>query len=265
VSSSDLTLFHFENKPVRTIVRDGDGIWFVAADVCRIFELANVTMALRILDEDEKHTLTIVEGGNINGLGTVGAMPTVISEPGLYKLMGRSRKPEAKRFDRWVRHEVLPAIRKTGSYSVPDTQNVAVASLDAEVRKALGGIIKSVVAKIVDEKFGELEQRIQTITDGYDPRAVVTEYKPMLDVLKEEGVYPKKRRALSQRCSKSILSFCLSSGKATSVRESRETGRWLFQQDAIRDWLDLGGRRMIAEHKAHVAGQTVLPFIKPSI
>jgi prophage antirepressor-like protein len=70
VSSSDLTLFHFENKPVRTIVRDGDGIWFVAADVCRIFELANVTMALRILDEDEKHTLTIVEGGNINGLGT---------------------------------------------------------------------------------------------------------------------------------------------------------------------------------------------------
>lgn len=106
-------LFRFEGMPVRLVMREGDP-WFIAADVCRILGLNNVSMALRILDEDEKHTLSSVEG---IGDGRAQSL-NIISEPGLYKLMGRSRKPEAKRFDRWVRHEVLPAIRKTGGYLI---------------------------------------------------------------------------------------------------------------------------------------------------
>ena len=109
-----LVSLNFEGEPVRVVTRDGEP-WFVAADVCRVLELDNVSMALRVLDPDEK-------GGNI--VDTLGGRQqvSIISEPGLYKLLSRSRKPEAKRFDRWVRHEVLPSIRKNGGYmvAVPD-------------------------------------------------------------------------------------------------------------------------------------------------
>ncbi|MBS1044534.1 phage antirepressor KilAC domain-containing protein [Gluconobacter cerinus] len=108
---TEITLFRFENKPLEVFVQGNGDVVFDAAEVCRILELSHVGSALRILDEDEKgvhtkHTL----GGEQKA--------TFITEPGLYKLISRSRKPEAKRFDRWVRHDVLPEIRKTGGYAV---------------------------------------------------------------------------------------------------------------------------------------------------
>jgi prophage antirepressor-like protein len=119
--------FAFEALPVRVVARDGDP-WFVAADVCRILGLANVTMALRALDDDEKHTLSDVEGVQIKGLGGFGnSMLNVISEPGRYKLLDRSNKPEARRFDRWVGHEVLLSIRNTGAYAAPHRLHVGEA------------------------------------------------------------------------------------------------------------------------------------------
>ena len=85
---------------------DGDGEpWFVAADVAKALGLGNPTMAVRNLDDDEK-TLKIVEGHGSN----------LVSEAGFYKLVLRSRKPEAKAFQRWVTHEVLPALRRDGGY-----------------------------------------------------------------------------------------------------------------------------------------------------
>jgi hypothetical protein len=83
-----------------------------------VLGIGNPSDAARPLDEDEKDTLDNVEGDNFNGLGTVGAMPTIINESGLYSLILRSRKPEAKRFKKWVTAEALPSIRKTGSYAV---------------------------------------------------------------------------------------------------------------------------------------------------
>lgn len=104
-------IFKFEDNEVRTVIIGGD-FWFVAADVCKILELANVSDAVSNLDNDEKNTIVLSDGtpGNPNRL--------CINEPGLYALVGRSRKSQAKAFDRWVRWEVLPAIRKTGSYSM---------------------------------------------------------------------------------------------------------------------------------------------------
>ncbi len=111
---ADLITHHFESKPIRVIADEACDPWFVAADVCRVLELADVTSSLRVLDEDEKGPLTVrTLGGD--------QLVNCISEPGLYKLMARSRKPEARRFDRWVRHEVLPEIRRTGSYAAPAT------------------------------------------------------------------------------------------------------------------------------------------------
>ena len=123
--------FSFENFPVRAINRNGE-IWFVAADVCAVLDIKNTSDALKNLDDDECLTLDIGEGQKI---GRGGAQKfNIINESGLYALILRSRKPEAKRFRKWVTSEVLPAIRKTGSYSVSisKAQQGELATLIAE-------------------------------------------------------------------------------------------------------------------------------------
>lgn len=92
------------------VVRDEDGEpWFVAKDVLDVLDLDKT--ALRKLDEDEKGVDSIHTPGGEQQM-------TIVSEPGFYKLVMRSRKPEAKAFQRWVTHEVLPALRREGGYMV---------------------------------------------------------------------------------------------------------------------------------------------------
>lgn len=103
--------FQFDGQGVRVAIIAGIS-WWVAGDVCSILGLENVTKALVNLDRDEKTTLPKGKVSNeTKGL-------RAINEPGLYALIFKSRKPEAKSFKRWVTHEVLPAIRKTGRYAV---------------------------------------------------------------------------------------------------------------------------------------------------
>ncbi len=100
--------FQFEDQTVRALDIEGEP-WFVAVDVCAALEISNPTQALSRLDADEV-TLISNEGGR----------PTnAVSESGLYALVLGSRKPQARPFKRWVTHEVIPAIRKTGSYNAP--------------------------------------------------------------------------------------------------------------------------------------------------
>lgn len=95
---------------VRSMLRDGEP-WFVAADVCRALDHTNVTVALDRLDDDEKAKF---------GLGLSGGDTNCINESGLYALVLGSRKPEARAFKRWITHEVIPTIRKTGGYVAND-------------------------------------------------------------------------------------------------------------------------------------------------
>lgn len=106
-------LMEFENADFGRIraVSEGGEPWFVAKDVCDALGLSNTTEALRNLDDDEVGNISNSEVAQ-NG----GRAPRIISEPGFYKLVMRSRKPEAKAFQRWVAHEVLPAIRRDGGY-----------------------------------------------------------------------------------------------------------------------------------------------------
>ena len=100
---------------VRVVDKDGDP-WFVARDVCEAlgFDEYNTNNATKGLDDDEKSTILKVLGRNdSNGLRKDAIL---INEPGLYALVLRSNKPEAKIFKRWITHEVIPTIRKTGSY-----------------------------------------------------------------------------------------------------------------------------------------------------
>ena len=97
---------------VRVTQRD-DGLWFVAADVCAALDIANSRDAVASLDDDERDVATI---DTLGGKQTM----TLVSEPGLYSLILRSRKPEARVFKRWITHEVIPSIRKHGSYALPN-------------------------------------------------------------------------------------------------------------------------------------------------
>ena len=110
--NNEIQQFYFNSAAALRTLTDKTGEpWFVAKDVCDILELNNITEALRPLDDDEKTNFRNSEVAQ-NG----GRAPIIISEPGLYKLIMRSRKPEAKEFQRWVTHEVLPQIRRTGGY-----------------------------------------------------------------------------------------------------------------------------------------------------
>lgn len=112
--NNELLPFAFEDKLVRTIMDDGGEPWFVAKDVCRVLEIANHRDAVAQLDEDEKDAVGISDA-----IGRE-QETTIISESGLYALVFRSRKPQAREFGRWVRKEVLPALRRTGTYTLAE-------------------------------------------------------------------------------------------------------------------------------------------------
>lgn len=124
---SDIMTFSFENLSVRTL---GDSLnpLFVAGDLAAILGYQSAKDATRFLDEDER---TLVEIDTAGGLQKVSA----VTESGLYAMILKSRRPEAKRFRKWVTSEVLPAIRKQGFYAGPDYINEAQ---QREIQKAVG-------------------------------------------------------------------------------------------------------------------------------
>lgn len=112
--NNEIQKFDFKGAALRTLTDEAGEPWFVAKDVCDILGIDTNHLS-ESLDSDEMNTLRITEGnvrGNPNKI--------IISEPGLYRLVMKSRKPEAKEFQRWVTHEVLPQIRRTGGY-IPTT------------------------------------------------------------------------------------------------------------------------------------------------
>ena len=112
-ASSAIKLFANPQFRVRVIMRCADP-WFVAKDACDCLEITNVSQACQTLDDDEKGIYKVDTLGGSQDM-------MLISESGLYTLIMRSNKPEAKVFRKWVTSEVLPSIRKTGSYSVAQT------------------------------------------------------------------------------------------------------------------------------------------------
>lgn len=111
--TNNIQLFNYGENPVRTILQDGE-IWFVAKDICDILDIANSRDALSTLDDDEKNTVAITDGNKKKGNPNM----NVINESGLYALIFKSIKPEAREFRKWVTGTVLPQIRKTGSFTV---------------------------------------------------------------------------------------------------------------------------------------------------
>lgn len=116
-------LFEFETLPVRVLTREDGELWFVASDVAAALEYRTANDMTRTLEDDEAAT-HIVRSRSENGVEQNREV-VIINEAGLYSAILRSRKPAAKRFKRWVTHEVLPSIRKTGSYQTGNRSTAA--------------------------------------------------------------------------------------------------------------------------------------------
>lgn len=165
----------FENNrfgKVRVVMRGGEP-WFVAKDVCDCLELGNVSQALDGLDDDEKQQLeTNIINPDVGGRGTL-----IISEPGLYSLVLRSRKPEAKEFKRWVTHDILPAIRQNGGYMLMRPNETeeeffaravllaqqTLARMDAE-KKALSAKVENLEVELDESKLWWSIKRVAAAT-----------------------------------------------------------------------------------------------------
>lgn len=124
---NELQTFTYNSLQVRTVEKNGEP-WFVLKDVCDVLEIANPTVVANRLDEDEVAKFD---------LGGKSGISNIISESGLYNVILRSDKPEAKPFRKWVTAEVLPSIRKTGSYSASaakPSKALEIKELNARVR-----------------------------------------------------------------------------------------------------------------------------------
>jgi prophage antirepressor-like protein len=145
---ADITPFNFGAHAVRVITRDNQP-WFVASDVCQALGYSNTSKAIGDhLDEDERYNESLERGGSL----------LLINESGLYALVLRSRKPEARKFAKWVTSEVLPSIRQTGSYGQPayDPDQVALAHRAALV--ATAQVYQSVFEAVMQGKDWQLNR-----------------------------------------------------------------------------------------------------------
>ena len=190
--SSNNAIQVFNNEDfgvVRTIMIDGEP-WFVANDVCKALEID--ATSTRRLDEDEKNTLRLTQGtsGNPN--------VTVINDSGLYSLVLGSRKPEAKAFKRWMTHEVIPSIRKTGQYGgaltseqalilaivqsdAPENRALALSEYREAITAPLQAVIEEQKPKTSIARTGHVCMRSQWTQKGR---------KFVYDVMKKNGYLP---------------------------------------------------------------------------
>ena len=136
-SMNDLQIFNNEEfGEVRTVVLNSEPM-FCLADVCKALDIKNATDVAKRLDDDERTRLNLGRQGETN----------FVTESGLYAVILRSDKPNAKKFRKWITGEVLPSIRKTGSYGKPMTTAEKIQLL-AQGNEELSGRVEKVEDKI---------------------------------------------------------------------------------------------------------------------
>nr|DAF00584.1 MAG TPA: repressor domain protein [Caudoviricetes sp.] len=174
---ADIQLYKNEKfGDVRATVIDGEP-WFVAADVCNVLDLSNPTIAVSRLDEDERAKFNLGRQGDA----------TIVNEPGLYTLVLGSRKPEAKAFKRWITHDVIPSIRKTGSYTM----------LPQDYISALKALVASEEERLaLQEKNREMLPKAEYYDAVRDTKSVM-QVKELSAYLSSNGVKIGRNRLFS--------------------------------------------------------------------
>ena len=152
-----LQTFKYNEQEIRTVEKNGD-VWWVLKDVCDTLGLSNPTMIASRLDEDERAKFDLGRQGETN----------IINESGLYNVILRSDKPEAKKFKRWVTREVLPSIRKHGAYMNEQTLEQALTSPDFLIRLATQLKDERDKRKAIEAKSNAQEQIIAELKPKAD-------------------------------------------------------------------------------------------------
>ena len=147
---NELKIFTYQTNEVRTILKDGEP-WWVLKDVCAALGLSNPSIVADRLDEDERAKFDLGRQGETN----------IINESGLYNVIIRSDKPEAKRFKRWVTHEVLPSIRRHGAYVTPAKLEEMMNDPDAWIK---------VLTALKDERAAK--ERLQLEATKNEPKVI---------------------------------------------------------------------------------------------
>jgi prophage antirepressor-like protein len=205
-SAEILKTFDFDDLAVRTVTREG-APWFVAADVCRVLDIANDRDATSRLDDDEKSGVGIADTRSKGG-STQRREMTVINESGLYALILTSRKPSAKRFRKWITAEVIPAIRQTGSYGV---------SLPAKEKPIL-------VVERPDNRIGQLidaTERLLKLAEGSIASRSKSELAARTDLPPFAAFIRKRRHELDL----SVQDFAYRCGMSYPHAHMLESGR----------------------------------------
>lgn len=207
--------FDFKGHQVRTLTFETGQTWWVLKDVCDALELSNPSRVAQRLDSDE-----VTKFDPNSGLGSRSNEPVnIVNESGLYKIVLRSDKPEAREFQRWVTHDVLPSIRRHGAYMSADVIEQTLSDPDYLIRLAETLKKEKEARALAERKVGEFE-----------PKALA------LDVLSDaEGTYSVAEAAklLSDTgCAMRVkdLNDWLSSNKWTYRRD----GHWLASQERIK-------------------------------
>lgn len=210
--SDSLRVFNNEEfGTIRTVMID-DEPWFVAADVCKALDIGNPSDAIRRLDADEV-TLVSIEGAS-NGKPV-----NAVNEPGLYGMILGSRKPEAKAFKRWIKHDILPTLRKTGTYTARTmTPNEIIAAIAAD--------------------NVEKERRLKSLEDGFHEAMEVLAEPPEAEEWRKK-IYQK----VSRYCTRHDLDYT-------------ETWEKLYGQLEIRAGCNLATLQTRRRNRARIAGAT---------
>ena len=151
---NDLQIFNYHDTPLRTVEKDGE-LWWVLKDVCVALGIVDHKSVKRRLEDDERGVSLIPTPGGTQNMA-------IVNEPGLYNVILQSAKPEAKDFKRWVTHEVLPAIRQKGTYSM---QALSPAQLIAAQAQLLVDMEQKVAA--VETQTRALEAKVDTAMKAF--------------------------------------------------------------------------------------------------
>lgn len=177
---NEIQIFNYNSSEVRTIQKDGEP-WFVLKDVCQVLGISNHKMTAQRLDKDEVSWTDLTDS-----LGRQ-QETTIINESGLYNVILRSDKPEAKPFRKWVTSEVLPTIRRHGMYATPDTVEKMLADPDTTI-KLLETIKQERAARLALEAQAEADKPKVLFADAVSASHSSILVGELAKLMKQNGV-----------------------------------------------------------------------------
>ena len=235
--------FLFDGQAVRVLEIAGEP-WFFARDVATVLGYANPLDAVRKHCKGVRETLTPSAGGKQS--------TNIIPERDVYRLIFRSKLPAAEHFEEYVVGTILPAIRRTGGFTLDEPLSENPIVLDQHARSAIGGIVKAVTEKVITTTVPLL---VQAELAG-DRNRLVVDNLTVGEILDKEGVASKGRRGLVNRCSRALAKFSATEGLVPRRTHPGRSGVCVYPPEMVQRWLGAAGRALIAAHRADRSNRT---------